>query len=314
MHRYLAGRLISLLPTLLGLTVLVFLLVRLIPGTVVEVMLGTQSASEETIRALREFFGLDQPLHVQYLSWIARIVRGDFGSSWRAGRPVLEMILQRLPVTAELTVGSMVVALLTGIPLGVISAVKHNTPLDNMIRVLSLLSLSLPVFFLAALLILILSVGFRWGVPVGYVGLTSNVKANLTMMFLPMICLGVEAAATITRMTRSCLLETLGHDYIRTARAKGLAERFVVWKHALRNAMIPVVTVVGYQVGYLLAGTVVIEEVFSLPGVGRLLLYAIYQRDYPLLQGAVLFVGGLFVMSNLAVDLLYGYLDPRIAY
>jgi len=303
-----------MIPTLIGVSILVFLLVRLIPGTIVEQMLGAEAqVTEELLARLRSFFGLDQPIHVQYGNWLAQALQGDLGVSWRVGMPVLRMILARLQVTVELTLGAMLVALIVGIPFGIVSAIKENTPLDHVIRIASLFSLSMPIFWQAAMMILILSVWLRWA-PVGYVDLTADPGANVRQMILPWIVLGTAVAATIMRMTRSCLLEVMRQDYIRTARAKGLRERVVIWGHALKNAMIPVITVAGVQVGYLLGGAVVTEEVFTLPGVGRLVLWAIYQRDYPLVQGAVLFVAVAFALTNLVVDAIYGYLDPRIRY
>jgi peptide/nickel transport system permease protein len=312
--RYLIARLLSLIPTLVGVSLLVFLLVRLIPGTIVEQMLGAEAqVTEELLARLRAFFGLDQPIQVQYAHWLAQAVRGNLGVSWQVGMPVLQMILARLQVTAELTLGAMLVALLVGIPFGIISAIKENTALDHVIRIASLFSLSMPIFWQAAMMILMLSVWFRWA-PVGYVDLAADPAANVRQMILPWIVLGTAVAATLMRMTRSCLLEVMRQDYIRTARAKGLRERVVIWSHALKNAMIPVITVAGVQVGYLLGGAVVTEEVFTLPGIGRLVLWAIYQRDYPLVQGTVLFIAVAFALTNLAVDAIYGYLDPRIRY
>jgi peptide/nickel transport system permease protein len=277
-------------------------------------MLGAEAqVTEELLARLRSFFGLDEPIYVQYAHWLAQAVQGDLGVSWQVGMPVQQMILARLQVTAELTLGAMLVALVVGIPFGIISAMKENTALDHVIRIASLFSLSMPIFWQAAMMILILSVWLRWA-PVGYVDLAADPGANVRQMILPWIVLGTAVAATIMRMTRSCLLEVMRQDYIRTARAKGLRERVVIWSHALKNAMIPVITVAGLQVGYLLGGAVVTEEVFTLPGIGRLVLWAIYQRDYPLVQGTVLFIAVVFALTNLVVDAIYGYLDPRIRY
>ena len=303
-----------MIPTLIGVSILVFLLVRLIPGTIVEQMLGAEAqVTEELLERLRSFFGLDQAIHVQYANWLAQALQGDLGVSWQVGMPVQQMILARLQVTAELTLGAMLLALVVGIPFGIVSAIKENTTLDHVIRIASLFSLSMPIFWQAAMMILILSVWLRWA-PVGYVELAADPGANVRQMILPWIVLGTAVAATIMRMTRSCLLEVMRQDYIRTARAKGLRERAVIWSHALKNAMIPVITVAGLQVGYLLGGAVVTEEVFTLPGIGRLVLWAIYQRDYPLVQGTVLFIAVTFALTNLAVDAVYGYLYPRIRY
>ena len=315
MRAYVLKRVLSLVPTLVGVTILVFLMVRMIPGTVVDQLIGTEARVDESTKAaMRAFFGLDQPLHVQYWNWFSGLLRGDLGQSWRSGLPVSKMIFDRLAVTAELGLLALAVSLLVGLPLGVLSAVRENTGLDHVVRVVSLFSLSIPIFWQAAMLILALSLWFNWVPPVEYAPPTRDPLGNLKQMILPAIVLGTVVAAQVMRMTRSSLLEVLRHDYVRTARAKGLAERLVVSRHALGNALIPIITVIGVQVGYLLGGAVVTEEVFTLPGVGRLVLNAVYERDYPLVQGTILFIAVLFMLSNLAVDLLYAYLDPRIRY
>jgi peptide/nickel transport system permease protein len=313
MRRYVLVRIVSLLPTLLGVSVAVFLMVRLIPGTVVDQIIGTEGTySEETARSLRAFFGLDAPLHVQYGRWLGSVLRGDLGISWRTGLPVLQMIVSRLQVTAELTLGAMVVAMLVGVPLGILSARRENTALDHVVRVGSLFSLSIPVFWQATMLILAGSLWLNWAPPVDFVSLWTDPARNFGIMALPSVVLGTAAAAVFMRMTRSSLLEVMGQDFVRTARAKGLSERSVVWGHAFKNSLIPLITIAGIQVGYLLGGAVVTEEVFTLPGIGRLLLGAVVQRDYPLVQGTILFISALFMLSNLAVDLLYATIDPRI--
>ena len=315
MRRYVLIRALSIVPTLVGVSVAVFLMIRLIPGTIVEQMIGTEGTySEQSMRALRAFFGLDQPLHVQYGRWLGRVLRGDLGTSWRTGLPVTEMIGSRLAVTPELTFGAMLSALAIGIPLGILSARRENTRLDHSVRVLSLFSLSIPVFWQATMLILATSLWLDWAPAVDFVSPWKDLRANLAIMALPSLALGTAVAAVFMRMTRSTLLEVMRQDYIRTARAKGLRERGVIWVHALRNSFIPLITVAGVQVGYLLGGVVVTEEVFTLPGVGRLILWAVFQRDYPVVQGTILFVSLLFMLSNLLVDLVYAYVDPRIRY
>jgi peptide/nickel transport system permease protein len=314
-RRYLVIRTLSILPTLVGVSIAVFLLIRLIPGTIVEQMIGTEGTySRETSDALRAFFGLDQPVHVQYLRWAGQLVRGHLGTSWRTGLPVFEMIWSRLAVTLELTTGAMLVALAVGVPLGILSARRENSSLDHVIRVVSLFSLSIPVFWQATMLILAVSLWLGWAPSVAFVSPWVDLRANLAIVALPSLALGTAVAAVFMRMTRSSLLEVMRQDYIRTARAKGLAERAVVWGHAFKNGLIPLITVAGLQVGYLLGGVVVTEEVFTLPGVGRLLLWAVFQRDYPLVQGTILFVALLFMLSNLVVDLVYAWVDPRIHY
>jgi peptide/nickel transport system permease protein len=315
MLRYAVIRTLSILPTLFGVTIAVFLLVRLIPGTIVDQMIGTEgSYSEETVRALRAFFGLDVPIHIQYGRWISGVMRGDLGTSWRTGIPVLQMILSQFAVTAELTLGAMLVACLFGVPLGILSARRENTLLDHAARVVSLFSLSIPVFWQATMLILALSVWFQWAPAVAFVNPWTDLRANLAIMALPSLALGTAVAAVFMRMTRSSLLEVMREHYVRTARAKGASERAVVWVHAMRNSLIPLLTVAGVQMGYLLGGAIVTEEVFTLPGVGRLILWAVFQRDYPLVQGTILFISVLFMLVNLAVDLVYALIDPRIRY
>jgi len=313
--RYFLVRLYSMALTLAGLTLLVFVMLRLVPGTVVEQMIGADAiATPAMVAELKRFFGLDQPWYVQYSRWLGRLVRGDLGTSWRTGKPVGQLILERLPVTLELTVLAVTFALALGIAAGVVSALRRDQAVDNAARIGTLLGLSIPVFWQGTMLILFFSLYLRWMPPVVWVDFFADPRRNLTIMLLPAICLGTASAANIARTTRACMLDVLRSEYIRTAAAKGLAGRALVLKHALTNALIPVVTVAGLQMGILLGGTVVVEEVFTLPGVGRLVLWSIYQRDYPLTQSTILFVALMFMVINLAVDLLYGYLDPRIRY
>jgi peptide/nickel transport system permease protein len=315
MSRYLAVRLYSMGLTLAGLTVLVFLMLRLVPGTVVEQMIGADAVvSQAMVDQLKSFFGLDKPWYVQYAAWIGRLAHGDLGTSWRTGKPVILLILERLPVTLELTFLSVGFALALGIPAGIVSAIRRDRAIDQVTRVGTLLGLSVPVFWQGTMLILFFSLYLRWMPPIVWVDLFTDPRRNLTIMLLPVVCLGTASAANIARTTRACMLDVLRSEYVRTAAAKGLAQRVVVLKHALKNALIPVVTVVGLQAGILLGGTVVVEEVFTLPGVGRLVLWSIYQRDYPVTQSTILFIAVLFMTINLAVDLLYRYLDPRIRY
>jgi peptide/nickel transport system permease protein len=301
--------------TLLGLTVLIFLMLRLIPGTVVEQMIGADAVvSQGMVEQLKRFFGLDQPWHVQYGRWLLQLLQGDLGTSWRTGKPVLHLILERLPVTLELTVLAVGFSLALGLAAGIVSAVARDSALDHAARVGSLLGLSVPVFWQGTMLILFFSLYLRWMPPVVWVDLLTDPRRNLTIMLLPALCLGTASAANIARTTRACMLDVLRSDYVRTASAKGLASGAIVLKHTLKNALIPIVTVAGLQVGFLLGGTVVVEEVFTLPGVGRLVLWSIYQRDYPLTQSTILFIALLFMTVNLLVDLMYGYLEPRIRY
>ena len=315
MRGYVLRRLAALVPTALGVSLLIFGLMHLIPGTVVDQMIGTEArVGDEARQAMRAFFGLDRPLHVQYLGWVGGVLHGDFGQSWRSGLPVGQMILDRLGVTVELSTAALLIALLVGIPLGTVSAVYENTPLDHLARVTSLFSLSVPIFWQAAMLLLLLSLRFNWVPPVEFMPLSRDPVANLEQMVLPALVLGTGVAAQIMRMTRSTLLDVLRQDYVRTARAKGATEWLVLRRHAFTNAMIPILTVVGVQVGYLLGGAVVTEQVFTLPGIGRLVLESVQQRDYPLVQGTILFIALLFMLTNLLTDLLYAYLDPRVKY
>jgi len=315
MHRYIINRILAMLVTLVGVTIIVFLLVRLIPGTIVEIMLGTEAlTSYQSIESLRAYFGLDQPIYIQYFNWISRVAVGDLGTSWRAGIPVLEFVLSRFYVSLELAIIAIIVALLIGVPTGIIAALAHDTWLDGLSRIVALTGLSLPLPWQGTLIVLILSLYFGWAPSMNWVSPTENLAANLRMMIIPGICLGTVSAAVIMRMTRSSMLEVLRQDYMRTARSKGITERAVIVGHALKNALVPVVTVAGLQLGWLLGGSVVVEEVFTLPGVGRLVLWSIFQRDYPTVQGCVLVIAVLFMALNLIVDIIYGFLDPRICY
>jgi peptide/nickel transport system permease protein len=310
---YAVERVLAMGLTLFGVSLLVFAMVRCIPGTVVEQLLGQAAiGSPEVVASFRRFFGLDQPLHLQYLGWIGGVLRGDLGTSWLSGRPVLALFLERLPVSAELAVLAVGWSLLLGVPLGTGAAVWRGGLRDGAIRVAATLGLSLPAFWQGTVLILLFSVYLGWMPSLSWVPLTRGPAANLAIMALPVLTLGTASAAMITRMSRSSMLDVLGREFVRTARAKGLPERRVTFHHALRNALIPVVTVAGVQLGYIVGGIVVVEDVFTLPGVGRLLLDAIFQRDYPVVQGVILLLAAAFMTLNLLVDLLYAGLDPRL--
>ena len=316
MTAYLLKRVLSLPPTLLGVSLVTFLFLRLIPGDAIAARLGTSTAlSPEQLARMRALFGLDEPLHVQYLTWLGSLLRGEAGFSVRSGQPVTAEIGARLPVTIELAVAAAVVALAVGIPLGLVSALQPGGVLDLAARGFGLLGLALPNFWLGTLAILLFARYLHWMPNTGgYVDLWVDPAANLRFLVFPAVTLGVAMAAVVMRTTRSAMLDVLGSDYIRTAQAKGLLPRQVVRRHALKNGLIVVVTVLGIQVGYLLGGAVVVEEVFSLPGLGRLLLAAINQRDYALVQASVLVIATLFVAANTVVDVVYGFLDPRIRF
>ncbi|MDY0245021.1 MAG: ABC transporter permease [Sphaerochaeta sp.] len=313
MGKYIVKRLLSLIPVLIGVSLIVFFMVRLIPGSALQMYMGTQvEATPEQMEQLKRLFGEDKPIPVLYIEWVGDIMRGDFGYSLRTGRPVLPDILSRLPISLELTLYSLVLALFIGIPLGILSSLKQDTFGDFLNRIIGLIGLSLPQFWLAALLVIAFSSSQGW-IPMGnYVSLFENPLQNLKMFFLPSLAIGFGFAAVVMRYTRNSMLEVLQMDYVRTAKAKGLPKRKVIIIHALKNAILPVITVTGFNAGYLLGGSIVIEEVFALPGMGRLALYAINQRDYPVIQAIMLVIASLFVLVNLVTDLVYAMADPRI--
>ncbi len=303
MHRYLLRRLGVLAPVVLGVVTIVFLIVHLIPGDPVEAMLG-ETAQPADVQALRQQLGLDRPLAEQYVRYLGRLARGDLGVSLRQGEPVLRAIGRRLPATLLLTLVSLVVAVLIAVPLGILAAARRDTLYDHGSMLLALLGISMPNFWIGPMLIIIFAVTFRL-LPVSGSGSPAHVV-------LPAITLGTALAALLTRMTRASVLEVIGTDYLRTARAKGLRERLVLFKHALANALIPLVTVVGLQFGALLSGAIITETIFAWPGIGRLVIQAINTRDYPMVQGCVLVIALGYVLVNTLVDLLYAWIDPRV--
>ncbi|MDR7434533.1 MAG: ABC transporter permease [Armatimonadota bacterium] len=302
---FIIRRLVMLVPTLAGVTLAVFLMLHLTPGDPITLMLGEFASATEVAR-LRNELGLDRPLLVQYLKYMERTFHGDLGTSIRSQRAVLDEIADRLPWTLQLAFAAMTLAIFVGIPMGVIAATTRNPAIDSVVTVFSLLGLSMPTFWSGLLLILLFSLTLGW-FPI-------TESHGLRALVLPAVTLAAPAAAVLARMTRSSVLEVLRQEYIRTARAKGLLERVVVYKHALRNAMIPILTVAGLQFGGLLAGAVIVESVFARPGLGRLTVNAVLSRDFPLAQGVVLVIAAMYVFVNLAVDVLYGLLDPRIRY
>lgn len=310
-----ARRVLLALFAALGVVVLVFALIRLVPGDVVTQLIGLEgNVSAEGQAELRRLFGLDQPLPVQFAAWFGDLVRGDLGTSLRTDRPVLQDLLLRFPVTLQLTLMAMLFALLIAVPLGVVAARARGKFADFASSTFVLIGLAAPEFWLAILFILLFSV--QWGVfpPSGFVPITDNLGQNLWHMIMPALALSLSFAAAITRIVRSSLLEVLSLDYVRTARAKGLAERRVLYRHAMRNALIPVVTVIGLQFGNLLGGAVIVEQIFGLPGIGRFALEGINLRDYPVVQGAVLWIAVSFVLVNVVVDVLYALIDRRVVY
>jgi peptide/nickel transport system permease protein len=315
MLTYLGRRLLLTLPALFGVALVVFLLMRAIPGDVVTQLIGLgEGVSEERMAELRRIFGLDLPIHVQFAQWFGAALQGDLGSSLRTGRSVAGDLALRFPVTMQLSLMSLGIALLLAVPIGVFAARHRGRWPDYLGSAFVLVGLSVPSFFLGILLILLFSLQLGWLPPAGYVPFAEDPLENLRRMILPSLSLGLILAAATTRIMRSAMLEVLNRDYVRTARAKGANERDVTLKHALRNALIPVVTVVGLQFGSLLGGTVIIEQVFSIPGIGRFALEGINLRDYPVVQGAVLVIAAAFVFVNLLVDVLYAFIDPRVRY
>jgi peptide/nickel transport system permease protein len=313
MGRYLLGRFIATLPVLFGVSLFTFMLVRLVPGDPIQIMLGPEvlgNAREEITR----LYGLDRPWPVQYVEWLGNVMRGDLGVSLRTGMPITDSIWQRLPATLELTLLAIVIGLVIGMPLAILAAQHRGRLVDGLLSAFVLIGISMPGFWLATLLVLLFSLHLRWLPPIGYISPLENQAENLRRMILPAISLGVAFGATTMRFTRSSLLEVFNQEYVRTARAKGLSEKLVVYRHALKNALIPVVTVTGIQIGRLLGGTVIIEQIFALPGIGRYVFDAISMRDYPVIQGTVMFFTVVFVVINLTVDLLYGIIDPRIKF
>jgi peptide/nickel transport system permease protein len=314
-RRYLARRLLLLVPVLVGVSIVVFMILHLAPGDPAEIMLGAQVTQEDLAR-LRADLGLNEPLPIQYIRWITHVMRGDLGRSLWMKRPVLPEVLERFKATLILTGTALLISTLCGVGLGVVSATRRNSLLDRLSAVASLFGASMPVFWLGIVLMVLFALWLRWlpasGMYAPYGG--GDLRDLLAHLVLPALTLAAASMTIIARLTRSTLLEILGQDYIRTARAKGVVERGVVLRHGLKNALIPIVTVVGVQAGYLLGGAVFTETVFAWPGVGTLMVQGILARDFPLVQGCVLLVAFTFVLINLFVDLLYAWLDPRIRY
>jgi peptide/nickel transport system permease protein len=306
---FVVRRLLLAIPVFIGVTLVTFILMYVVPGDPVTALVDEKMASTDpaAARLFREKWGLDDPVPVQYLKFLANAARGDLGLSYRSEQPVLKAILERFPATATLAAASLGIAVLIGIPLGILAAVRQNTVLDSASIMLATFGVSVPNFWLGLLLIYVVAVQLRWLPPSGY-------GPAFPYLIMPAITLGTGLSAVIARLTRSSMLEVIRQDYVRTARAKGLAERRVIAGHALRNAAIPIVTIVGVQISGLLSGAVITERVFSWPGVGRLLLDSIGARDLPVVQGCVLFIATIFIGLNLLVDLSYAWLDPRIRY
>ena len=303
-----------MIPTLLGVAMLIFLLMRVVPGDIVLMKHSLEglSTSQEFLNQERAKFGLDKPLWYQFGKWLWDILRGDFGVSMWTGRPIIYELSLRFQLSIQLAFMAMFLSTILAIPLGMIAALKQDTWVDYVIRVFSIAGLATPAFWLGIIIIMFLLILFKWLPPMEFTPLWKDPWANLAQLIFPALAVGYRYSAMVVRMTRSTMLEVLREDYIRTARAKGLRERVVLFRHALRNALIPAVTVMGINMGILLGGSAVIETLFVLPGVGQLVITALYNRDLPVIQGLILYISALYVLINLFVDVLYTYLDPRL--
>lgn len=315
MLRYIVHRLLGLIPVLIGVSLLVFLSVWVIPGDVVDIMMGDEMAqSAAAIERLRAQMNLDEPIHIRYLTWIGNVLQGDLGVSLISGEPVLDQILRRAPVNFQLMLMAMFFIIVIGIPLGTLAAYKQFTWIDNTIRIGAIFGYVIPNFWLATIAVLIVSLYFPRSGVLDYVPFSEDPIANIRGLLLPGLVLSLTTVTYIVRLTRSTVLDALRQDYVRTARAKGLSERIVMTVHVIPNSMIPVATVLGIQVGVLIGGLVLTEEIFMLPGIGRMILLSIESRDFMVLAGSILFVAVIFVLVNLIIDILYAFLDPRIRY
>ncbi len=312
MFAYIARRAFSLLPILLLMSVIAFALIRLVPGDPIDVMYGSEGMDEVRRAALSHELGLDESIVVQYLKWIGRAVVGDLGRSYKAQMPVLDLIGQRLPATLFLSFAALLFSLFIALPLGILAAIKRNTWIDFSAMAFAIFGISLPNFWAGIMLALIFAVYLRWLPSIGYISPFADFGKSIQHLILPAITLGWSLAGTTSRLTRSTMLEELSRDYVRTARGKGLKERAVILSHALRNALIPTVTMVGLQLGFLFGGAVVVETIFAWPGIGLLVVDSIFGRDYPVVQGVILVIAVMVVAVNLAVDVVYTILDPRI--
>jgi peptide/nickel transport system permease protein len=313
MGRFVLGRVLAIIPVLVLVTAGVFFLIHLTPGDPIDAMMA-ESADPTVKAALSRQLGLDQPIHVQYLRWMGGVLRGDLGRSIRNNQPVIEDVGRRIRPSVELALLAILIALVVAFPLGILSAARRNTPVDGAGTTFALIGICMPNFLIALLLIFLFGVTLRWLPVSGYTDPLEEPLNGLRSLTLPAITLGLALGAVITRTLRSSLIEALSEDYVRTGRAKGLPEGAVLGRHALKNSLIPVVTVLGLQLGGLIGGAVITEYVFALPGVGRLVVDAVFARDYPLVQGVVLLIALAYIATNLLVDLVYGFLDPRIRY
>ena len=317
MQKYILRRVLLAIPAIIGLTIIIFLVMRILPGDVLTVMFGeegTLQLSEEDRARIIASLGLDKPIYLQYVDWLQDIVTLKLGQSFWRSDTVMDLIINRGPITLEIAVFSVILSWLIGLPVGILAAMKRNSPFDYAGRFFSILFLAIPNFWLGTLIVLTLVLTLEWKAPLGVINLWEDPWANLQIIWGPALVLGIGQAAYICRMARSALLETIHEDYIRTARAKGLAERLVILRHALRNAIMPVITLSGVLLGFLIGGSVAVEQAFGVPGLGRTLVAAFFERDYVVIQNLVLIYGLVFVLTNLLVDISYAWIDPRIRY
>jgi peptide/nickel transport system permease protein len=314
MTRFLMRRLLRAILTIWAVVTFVFLLMHALPGDAVGMLMEAVGVGSDAADQMRHFLGLDRPLYVQYFEWLGNILRGDFGRSLVNKFPVWDLVKLRIPVTLELTGLTILMGLIIAIPLGIVAAGRHGSWIDLAAMQFAQIGISVPSFWVATILILVVAARLGWLPPSGFVPINEGLGANLQHMLLPSISLALPLAAVMTRVVRSAVLEVLNQDYMRVAKAKGLARRQILWRHGLKNAAIPILTVIGLEVGYLLGGTVLIEEMFFVPGLGQLTVRSLLNRDLPILQGVLLLYSAAFVLINLVVDLLYGQLDPRIRY
>ncbi|SED06546.1 nickel ABC transporter permease [Paenibacillus sp. GP183] len=305
MVNYIIKRVLQMIPTLIGVSILIFILIHSVPGDPARMIAGND-ASEQDVQILRERLGLNQPLYIQYGKYVTRLLQGDLGTSLRSDRPVLQEIMNRFPTTLTLTVMAIIIMILVGLFAGILSATKPNSKRDNAMMMFSLFGISMPIFWLGLMLILLFSYYLKI--------FPSGGNGGFIYFILPAVAIGLSSSAILARLTRSSILEIIFQDFVRTARAKGVKERVVIFKHTLKNALIPIITIIGLEFGQMLGGAVIAETVFSMNGLGRFVIQSIQYRDYPAIQGCVLFIAGMFVLINLIVDLCYSLVDPRVRY
>jgi peptide/nickel transport system permease protein len=315
MRRFLIRRLLLIIPTLLLVTIIVFLLIRLIPGSIIDLM-ATQSIGDSAlnVQLVKEKLGLDVPVYTQYARWIGGVFQGDLGKSLWTNRPVTQILAERLPVSLELGIMAIIIGLVIALPIGIYSAIRQDTAGDYIGRSFAILCIALPSFWLGTIVVVLPSVWWGWSPSLNYVSFTQKPLENLELFIIPAVIMGMTMSGTTMRMTRTMMLEVLRQDYIRTAWSKGLGERTVVIRHAMKNALIPVVTIIGLQLPVLIGGSVVLEQIFALPGIGRLLIESISKRDYTIVSGINLYMAAFVLIINLVVDMTYAYLDPRVHY